>query len=119
MSLTKKSKLRDVNGISETEKALIKAFLQGAIYCWVKNRKGEQFAARDLMGSENFEWKGTPLFVLYKKHKNGGKDHKSALKSAAKDLGWLMKAVLADDKRTFKVSKSGLVNSYCWIGNEA
>jgi hypothetical protein len=118
MALNPLSELRDVYGISDTDKALIKAFMQGAVYCWVKNRKDEPFAVRDLMGGENFEWEGTPLHVLYEKHISGGKDNASAIEAAAKDLGWLVKSVLADDKRTFIPSKAGLVNSYHWVGSE-
>lgn len=118
MALTERSELRDVHGISETDKDLIKAFMQGAIYCWVKNRSGEEFAVRDLMGGENFDWHGTPLYVLYQKHINSGKDREAAIESAGKDLGWLVKTVLAEDKRRFAVRKSGLVNTYSWIGNE-
>ena len=68
MTLIPESEIRDVHGITEEQKTLIKAFLQGAVYSWVKNRLGEQFAARDLVGGENFEWEGTPLFPLYQKH---------------------------------------------------
>ncbi|MCI0693423.1 hypothetical protein L0337_15635 [candidate division KSB1 bacterium] len=69
------------------------------------------------MGGENFEWKGTPLYVLYQKHIANGKNHESAVEFAAKDLGWLVKAVLKEDKRTFEVVKIW-ANSYRWIGNE-
>lgn len=55
MTLTPKSELREVSGIRDIEKGLIKAFIQGAVYCWVKNRKDEQFAVRDLVGGENFD----------------------------------------------------------------
>ncbi len=116
--LIPQSELRDVHGISEAEKSHIKSFMQGAIYCWVKNRKEEPFAIRDLMGGENFEWKETPLYVLFQKHIDGGKDVDSAIESAARDLGWLTKTVLSEDKRTFEVAKSGLVSCYKWIGNE-
>ncbi len=116
--LTAPSELRDVHGITDLEKLLIKTFMQGAIYCWVKNRMGEPFAVRDIMGGENFEWEGTPLYALYLKHINGGKDNDSAIESAAKDLGWITKTVLSDDKRTFEAGKAGLVSSYRWIGNE-
>lgn len=118
MALSPDSELRDVYGISDTEKTLVKAFMQGAIYCWIKNRKEEAFAVRDLMGGENFDWSGTPLQVLYDKHASAGKDDESACEAAAKDLGWLVKAVLAEDKRTFVAGKAGLVNSYYWVGNE-
>lgn len=64
MSLVPTSQLRKVQGITQEQASLIKAFLQGAVYSWAKNRKGEQFAAIDLVGGDNFEWEGTPLIVL-------------------------------------------------------
>ncbi|MFA6102818.1 MAG: hypothetical protein WC721_11570 [Victivallaceae bacterium] len=116
--LLPKSELRSVRGIQDIEKATICAFMQGAIYCWIKNRPGEWFAIRDLMGGENFEWNGTPLYALYQKHIDDGKDNDTAIVSAAKDLGWLVKTVLNNDRRTFESGKSGLVNVYRWVGNE-
>jgi hypothetical protein len=110
--------LRNVRGISEEDKSQIKAFMQGAVYCWVKNRMGEWFAVRDLMGGLNWIWHDTPLQVLYDKHANSGKDNEAAMEAAAKDLGWLTKAVLSDDRRSFDVRKAGLVSSYRWVGNE-
>jgi len=68
MALVKDSKLRKDFGISSEDLKAIKNFLQGAVYCWVKNRKDEFFAARDLMGGDNFNWHGTPLYCLYEKH---------------------------------------------------
>jgi len=119
MAITPCSELREVRGISEIEKSLIKSFMQGAIYCWVKNRKDELFAVRDLMGGENFDWRGTPLQALYRKHIDAGKNDEAACEAAAKDLGWLVKSVLVEDKRTFLANKAGLVNVYQWVGNEA
>ena len=118
MSLSPSSEIRDVYGIDDIEKALIKAFMQGAVYSWIKNRKDEPFAVRDLVGGENLDWNGTPLQVLYDKHVSSGKDNDAAFEAAAKDLGWLVKALLDDDKRTFLIDKEGLVNSYRWVGNE-
>ena len=118
MAIKPESDLRDVTGISDSDKALIKAFMQGAVYCWVKNCKGEWFAVRDLMGGENYFWEGTPLYVLYEKHISAGKDNDAAIKSAAQDLGWLMKTVLHNDKRTFEARKAGLVAQYLWNGDE-
>jgi hypothetical protein len=119
VSLTTQSRLQNVTGISDEEARLIKAFMQGTIYSWIKNRKGEWFAVRDLMGGENFEWQGTPLYVLYLKHKNAGKDEEASIKGAAIDLGWLVKSVLAEDKRTFESDEQGQVKVYKWLGNEA
>ena len=118
MTLLTPSEVRDVHGITNDQKALIKSFLQGSVYSWVKNRSREQFAARDLVGGENYEWEGTPLCVLYDKHINLGKPSEDAVKDAGKDLGWLLKAVLAEDKRSFEVGQSGLTAGYRWIGNE-
>ena len=118
MALNPPSELRTVTGITEHEQELIEAYMQGAIYSWVKNRRDESFAVRDLVGGENFDWDGTPLIVLYEKHINEGKSNTSAIESAAKDLGWIVKSVLNGDKRTFIASKAGLVNHYRWVGNE-
>jgi hypothetical protein len=118
MAFQIETELRDVKGISVDQKALIKAYLQGSVYSWIKNRKGEQFAVRNLVGGENTDWAGTPLQVLYDKHADGGKDDNDAVEAAAKDVGWLLKTVLDQDKRTFSLGKSGLVNAYCWVENE-
>lgn len=118
MSLIPASHLRTVKGITQEQVSLIKAFLQGAVYSWAKNRKGEPFAVRDLVGGDNFEWEGTPLYVLYEKHILLGKDNISAIAAAAKDAGWLLKSVLDSDKRHFTVGRSGLTAGYKWIGDE-
>jgi hypothetical protein len=67
---------------------------------------------------ENFEWCGTPLYVLYTKHIVLGKTRDLAIEEAAKDLGWLVKSVFIADKRTFRVGKAGQVRSCEWVGNE-
>ncbi len=117
MSLKPPSQLRNVRGITDAQAALIKAYLQGSVYSWVKNRKGEKFAARDLVGGDNYEWEGTPLFVLYEKHIALGKESNAAIKAAGKDLGWLLKAFLHEDKRTFEAGRSGLTAGYRCVGN--
>jgi len=118
MTLIPESEIRDVHGISEEQKRLIKAYLQGAVYSWIKNRMGEQFAARDLVGGENYEWGGTPLYPLFQKHIDSGKGTDEAVEAAGKDVGWLMKAVLSEDKRRYEVGRSGLTAGYRWVGNE-
>lgn len=35
------TEIRDVHGIPEEQKQRIIDFLQGAVYCWCKNRKDE------------------------------------------------------------------------------
>lgn len=118
MSLTPKSAIRDVYEITDVEKKGIIHFLQGAIYCWCKNRPNEWFSMRDLMGGDNYYWQGTPLLPLYEKHENKGKGWESSVKDAGKDSGWLLKRVISDDKRTFETKKEELIRKYRWIGNE-
>ncbi|MDN3501578.1 hypothetical protein QL982_02365 [Psychrobacter sp. 5A.1] len=104
-------RIHNVYQITGEQKDNIKAFLQGGVYCWCKNRKDEWFSLRDLMGGDNFHWQGTPLIELYKKHK----DKEDSVKSAGIDAGWLLKAVINEDERVFETKKSGLINHYRWI----
>ena len=111
--LNETSQLRRVNRISAEETQRIKDFLQGAVYCWCKNKKGDWFCLRDLMGGDNFYWQGTPLMPLYHKHEV---DKEDPVKEAGKDAGWLLKSVLASDKREFESKKENLIRNYRWIG---
>ncbi len=104
------SEIRDVHGITDEQKQRILDFLQGAVYSWCKNRKDEWFAARDLLGGDNYYWQGTPMIALYEKSED--------VEQAGKDAGWLLKRVLNDDKRTFEVSTDGRVKIYRWNGQE-
>ena len=45
---------KSVNGFTGWQLNLMRAFLQGAVYCWCRNRKDEWFAARDLLGGDNY-----------------------------------------------------------------
>ena len=110
MSLIVKSEVRNVTGITDEEKIAICNFLQGAVYCWCKNRPDEWFAMRDLMGGDNFYWEGTPLYALYEKHQT----KPNAVEEAGKDSGWLLKKVIDDDKRKFETKKDEMVRKYKW-----
>jgi hypothetical protein len=114
MTLIPPSELQDLSYIENPE--VIKSFIKGAVYCWLKNNPAEPFAVRDLVDSD---WNDTPLQVLYDKHIEAGKDEKSAFKAAAIDLGWIVKTILAEDeRRTFVADREGGSNSYRWDGNE-
>jgi len=115
MSLTEESQLRSVLGISDEEQQRIIDFLQGAVYCWCKNRKNEWFSLRDLMGGDNYYWQGTPLLPLYTKHEGVNSD---PVKEAGKDGGWLLKSVINSDKRVFETKKEALIRQYRWAGGE-
>ena len=115
MALVPNSSTRKVRGLSEADRIRIRDFLQGAVYCWCKNRKKEWFALRDLMGGDNFFWQGTPMIALWKKHKGKTAD---PVKEAAKDGGWLLKRVIVDDRRKFETKQEGLVRHYRWTGDD-
>ena len=66
---------KSVNGFTDEQLKLMRAFLQGAVYCWCKNRKDEWFAARDLLGGDNYYWQGTPLIPLYDYYLNGDEEN--------------------------------------------
>ncbi len=116
MSLKPPSRVQTVNGISPEEHREIRNFLQGAVYCWCKNREGEWFALRDLMGGANYFWRGTPLIALWNKHKIAGLSNDDAVTAAAIDGGWLLKRVIDDDRRTFETKEEALVRHYRWTG---
>jgi hypothetical protein len=111
-----KSKIRKkISGIHKHDMELIKAFLQGAVYCWIKNKKEKKvFALRDLVGGENSNWANTPLWLLYEKH-SMDKDNETANKVAGQDAGKILKLVLHKDKRKFEVSDAGRTKGYKWI----
>ena len=103
--------LRNVIGISQTEKALITDYLKEVISDWTQNNKG-WFAARDLVGGDHSEWSGTPLIVLYNKHISKGKAVKQAVSDAAKDLGWLLKSTLNNSPLEYESGRKGLTAAY-------
>ena len=109
---------KGVNGFSEEQLSLMRAFLQGAVYCWCKNRKDEWFAARDLIGGDNYFWQGTPLYPLFLYYLNEDETHPEyAVEEAGKAAGRLLKGMLMDDKRTFETRKV-YTREYRWTGEE-
>jgi hypothetical protein len=111
MALTPPSQVRDVTGLTADELTRIRAFLQGAVYCWYTGRPGDWFSLRDLMGGPNRNWQGTPLFALYQKHDPAP----DAEERAGHDGGWLLKRVITDDPRTFETRESEQIRQYRWI----
>ena len=114
MTLIPHSEIRNVKGITSTETLRIYDYLQGAVYCWCKNRLDEWFSVRDLFGGENFDWNGTPMIVLFIKHQNKGKSNDQAITDAGKDAGWILKKIIDDDQREFETKKEDLVRKYRW-----
>lgn len=113
MALVPPSEIRNVSGLSEEDRRRICDYLQGAVYCWCKNRKNEWFALRDLMGGDNYFWSGTPLIALWNKHNGRSTDPEA---EAAKDGGWLLKRVVDSDRRTFETKEEAFTRQYRWTG---
>jgi hypothetical protein len=99
--------------LSEREKERICDFIQGSVYCFCKNNPDEWFAARDLFGGVNYSWSATALESLYDWHENSGASE--PVKSAGKDIGWLLLRVLSEDKRIFEKRKGYMTNEYKWV----
>lgn len=109
---------RAVHGISEQQRCDIMRFLQGSVYCWCKNRKGDPFAARDLLGGDNYYWQATPMMALYEYYLNVNDDnHDYAVEEAGKAAGRLLYQLLLDDKREFRTWKE-YTRMYLWTGEE-
>jgi len=106
--------IREVRWLSSEQKQRICAFLQGAVYCWRKNRPNDWFALRDLMGGENYVWDETPMIALYEKYKNEGYDEPE--KRAGIDGGYLLKKVIDDMETSFDTrNEDGYHREYLWL----
>ena len=114
MSFRSEQEIRAVAGIAEEDQERCRIFLQGAIYCWCKNRRDEWFALRDLVGGENTEWDNIPLDAIYQKH-IANLAPERAFAEAARDAGWILKRVIADDQRVFETRITDDVRHYQWL----
>ena len=109
---------RAVHGISEVQKQCIMHFLQGSVYCWCKNCKEKPFAARDLLGGDNYYWQDTPMIALFEYYRNGNDaNNEYAIEEAGKAAGRLLYQLLYDDKREFQTWVE-YTRMSCWTGNE-
>lgn len=102
--------------VSYTQRREMKIFLKGLVYCWCKNRKHEWFAARDLLGGDNYFWQDTPMIDLYLHYEAEGYGD-DAVNMAGKDAGKLLMEMLNEDKRTYETSKE-YTRCYRWTGEE-
>ena len=109
---------RAVHGIGKQQQLDIKNFLQGSVYCWCKNRKGEPFAARDLLGGDNYYWQDTPMMALFDYYSNGDDANDDyAVEEAGKAAGRLLYKLLYDGKREFE-TRVEYTRMYKWTGEE-
>lgn len=101
--------------ISEVEKIMAKAYIQGAVHSFCSNNKNSEISVRILFGGENSNWTNTPLQNIYRYYKYIA-NSKNPEKQAAIDVGWLFKEVLFDDTRVFEYVSKDTGNKYKHIG---
>lgn len=106
--------LRAIGSATEEEQELMRAFLQGCVYCWCQTNGHKSFHLRDLMGGTNEDWTHTPLIPLYTHYTAMGRSNAVAFEQAAKDAGWLLKRVLERDHRRFR-SFEEFGRAYEWV----
>lgn len=98
MLIDTNSTIRKISAeLTEVELALAKAYIQGAVHSHCNNCADKELSARILFGGNNRNWADTPLQCIYDYHKKSGSEQPG--KNAAQDVGWLLKSVLAKDKR--------------------
>ena len=110
---------RNVNGFSEDELQRMCDYLLGAVQSWCRDRHGEWFAARDLLGGPNYYWQGTPLFRLYEfymERSNGDWDY--SVSQAGRAAGNLLKRVLINDPKRLYETRTQYTREYRWVGDE-
>ncbi len=103
---------REVFNLTDKQRNDILVYLQGMVYGWCASKHQEPFAARDLVGGVNGDWRGTPIQCVYEKQTT---DEDTAFTVAAQEIGRLLKRVIIDDQREFTCEKDGLGTSqYTW-----
>lgn len=113
------STYQNVHGFSEAELQRMRDYLLGAVQAWCRDRHGEWFAARDLLGGANFYWQGTPLIRLYEFYmEQSDEDNDYSIRQAGRAAGHILKRVLIEDtKRTYE-TRIAYTRQYCWVGEE-
>ena len=113
------SSYMNVHGFTDRELQRMRDYLLGAVQAWCKERHGKWFAARNLLGGENYYWQGTPLMRLYEYYmEQSDEDSEYAVRQAGRAAGHLLKRVLIEDpKRTYE-TRQGYTREYRWVGEE-
>lgn len=110
---------RNVHGFSPREIERMLDYLLGAVQVWCRDRHGEWFAARDLLGGANYYWQGTPLMRLYEYYmEQSDVDDVYSVRQAGRAAGHLLKRVLIEDTKRIYETRQGFTREYRWVGEE-
>ena len=113
------SSYRNVHGFTPNEIRRMLDYLQGAVQVWCRDRHGEGFAARDLLGGANYHWEGTPLMPLYEYYMaKSDNNWEYSVKQAGRAAGNLLKRVLIEDTKRNYETRQGFTREYRWVGVE-
>ena len=91
-------KVYGVNDMPAIEKCIL-----DNVNNWCEAHASKQFAVNYFFGGENKDWTDLPILELYENQIHKGKTEQKAYTQAAQDLGRIVKLVLKNDTRTFKV----------------
>lgn len=80
----------------------IEYYVKGAVYSYCNNKlsdatNSDWFATYNLFGEKNYYWQD-PIYKIYDWHIKQGCTNKQAFDKAGKDIGWILKSVLKQDK---------------------
>lgn len=104
--------LRNVHGISDTEKAQAMDFIRTLVDERLNVFPTAIFRAVDLMGRQVFPtWANTPLDPLYQYYYGKKRDNRYAMRQAGIAAGYLLKRVIENDSRSFAFIR-GYKNGY-------
>ena len=110
---------RNVHGFTPREIERMLDYLLGAVQVWCRDRHGEWFAARDLLGGANYYWQGTPLMRLYEYYmEQSDEDEAYSVRQAGRAAGHLLKRVLIEDTKRIYETRQGFTREYRWVGEE-
>lgn len=110
---------RNVHGFTPREIERMLDYLLGAVQVWCRDRHGEWFAARDLLGGANYYWQGTPLMRLYEYYmEQSDEDDVYSVSQAGRAAGHLLKRVLIEDTKRIYETRQGFTREYRWVGEE-
>ena len=113
------SSYRNIHGFTPNEIRRMLDYLQGAVQVWCRDRHGEWFAARDLLGGANYHWEGTPLMPLYEYYMaKSDNNWEYSVKQAGRAAGNLLKRVLIEDTKRNYETRQGFTREYRWVGEE-
>lgn len=87
--------------VSENDLKLMESYILGAVHGFTAAADSKSFKVRDLFGFDNRDWNGTPIQKIYEFYLKS-LPHEDAADKAGKDVGKLLRKVLAKDKYEYK-----------------